>query len=254
MKWIITICLVGQLIGQAVNINVYRVEGEPEETLFETQIFEAVVKMYEDKTGEKFNIKIIPLKFYSDLFNTFDKIPSSEKDITIAVSAVFRTNDRALKYDFNSVHLPTKQSIFGHKNKVYADTLNVWKIKGTKIIFVEKSLQENAFNDIKKTANVTGIKAKDFEEKIKLFQAGRADFMIGSNIQHQSLVELQYLIDIPSSETTGLAFMYPKGSKLKLSLDKYIDYFIRSAKYYQLINDIFGKEVGQLLVKKYIVN
>ena len=200
---------------------------------FEKEFIRNVLNLYKLKQKKSFQIKFIQLNSFDDLFK-FDP----EKKM-LSISAITITKKRLKGYDFSIGYFPIKQAVLttaAHKNLD-------WGKKGVILGFIKDDFHSQTVLELKKNYPIITKEIDLSSHAASLIGSGKIDVFI-SDIssawtEHSNLIVLDSTN--PYLHVSNYGILYPKGSDLKIELDKIINYYIRSSSYYSLIRRHFGK-------------
>ena len=207
----------------------------------EEEIFKNIVALYNLKSKKQLSYTIHKESF-TDILK---RMETQSGDSTLIMSGITVTKEREKRYDFSIPYLPIEIVLFSKKGTRITDfsELNVGYIEG--------SVEEKLAKDLKKKYNCSLFPYPDFLEKHNSLKANKTNVMIADNIA--LFVDHSIKIIHSLKSTKGWGIVYPKGSELKEMFDPIIRYYIKSAKFYELLYNEHGKAIADYFIK-YVKN
>ena len=205
-------------------------------TEIEEEIIENMIRLHNLKSEGQFTYRIERVGVFSDIFKRLD---NKEAHI-IGINSISVTSLRKQEYDFSSVYLPSKEVIVSLKSLPSSIT---WKTKNSKMAYQENTTQERIFNRLKEEYGLIGIPYKNFKSRYTALNNKEANFTIADNIEVWNEKHFKIVTVLKEQLSDGIALCYPKGSALRLKLNKFMEYYIKSAKFNKLVEEKYGKEV-----------
>ena len=205
-------------------------------TEIEEAIIENIIHLYNLKSEKKFTYRIERVSTFTDIFKRLDK----KEPYLVAINSISVTSSRKLKYDFSSSYLPSKEVIISLK--LLPASVD-WKTKNSKIAYQEKTTQEIVFNRLQKKYGLIGLPYGNLGSRYIALSNKVANFTIADNVEVWNDKRFKIVTILSEQLSDGFALCYPKGSVLQQKLNKFIKYYINSAKFYKLIEEKYGKEV-----------
>ena len=208
----------------------------------EKEILFNVFKLYNAKNKNKLSYKIIKVNF-KDIFRLLE---FDESNLKMSLSSITVSSERLKKFSFSNLYIPTKTVVFSlNKNQNWKD-----KVIG----YQQSTIHEIIANDIKQNYK-NKIKAyKQYDELLSAIYDGKLEFAISDNIEVWNDKRLKIVSETQMQIGKGIAIMYPKNSVLKDTFNKYLIYYLKSAKFTRLIRTKFGKDVSEYFRKNLIQN
>ena len=242
-KYTLIFLFVLNLIAQEV-VTVLSFESSSKLILFELDFLKQVIKLYNTKHAYKLSLKVISVRDYSDIFK---KIGSSkETDLICAIRAITITEERKKKYDFSSPYLPIKQVLITNKDKL--SSIKNWRDSRYTIYGNKNTIH---YKNAKLLSNKYGFKFYKPKSNKRIvvnnyLKKGEIDFYVG-DMTDVIVTERVILADFEEALLSEYGILYPKDSKLKRKLDKFVKYSVKSPTYYKLLVKHFGNEIAVYL-------
>lgn len=207
----------------------------------EVDIIHNLISIYNRRNNAQLTYEIDTVGYFHSMFDALDKIKNLvDKNHVVAISSISNTMGRRKLYDFSSIYLPSKDVIFTLKSNENEE----WRTKGTRIGYQIKTTMEKHIINLKKSHNVVGVKYKAYRERFDALLNKTIDFSLADNVELWKDKQVKIIHEIEVQSSLGISMMYPKGSKLKDRLDKYLKYYTKSPKFLMLIHNKFGKDIS----------
>lgn len=212
---------------------------------FDIELLDRYFAWYKNLSGRMVSHKPIEVKTVSDLLKSV-----KTKKCDLAIGSITATKERAEFVDFSKPYLPVRMVLFSKKDRLskgpYQKTL-VGKTVGAIIS------STGAKRITQLTKEVPTLMTKTYPDYNTLFQAllnpaPEIDAVVTDVTHYWVLSGKEDLVLMgPMSPEQGLGLVFPKGSRLRASVDAFLADFLHSHSYYSLVRRHFGQEAAKLI-------
>ena len=211
----------------------------------EDELLNLIQDYYNIKNNSNIIFKTIRVPRFYNILEALDEATKNKNYAIAGMSGITITKKRLERYDFSVPYLLVREAIFTRKDHMCNNHKNCWQIKGTKIAFNKKTLQEKRIKILEAKYGIIPYPCNIYQEKVNAIVTGKADFFIGDNITKWNSDEVILVANFSEQIGDGFGIAYPKGSLLKNKFDKYISYISRSSLFIIKIEEIYGKNIGK---------
>lgn len=209
--------------------------------IFEQRLIQEIIDLYNLKNEKKLNIIFHEVDNFPKLFDVLETaIPTGKQHSVMSINKISDTEKRRLEYDFSVPYMINKYVVLRLKSRaditeksIFKKGYNVGIVKNTIYTEIAKELDKNKTLRYTYFLNNESCATALKDKKIDLYFSDYVDTWI---------YNLEIVKVLKPEIDDKLAILFPKGSDLQKKLDKTIRYYVKSAKYYNLIRAVFGKE------------
>jgi ABC-type amino acid transport substrate-binding protein len=235
----LAICISFLLFSQSVTVLIS--PDKDKFTLFEKELAEALIKLYNSNNSASLTVNFLE-KTFGDMFPEIDKADASS--MIMGIQTISINAERKKKYDFSAPYMTNRFTMTKMKNNPKQKTTMdvdavIGALKGT---IYQQIVIDRKYN--------TRQKFKIFDSKIDIANALKnkeIDFWLTDYIDIWTFDLAASDLKIGDPDKFGILF--PKGSKLNVSMSKTTEYFLRSSVYYALIRKHLGEEAANYFQK-----
>lgn len=240
MKLLFLLCVFSTPFFSQETITFLRTVDDTTVRQIESEIIKNVFEMYNVKTESNLKYQFKNITPFPSIFSELKKAETSSLKHTLAgMNSISNTLERKQTFDFSSIYLPAFDVVFSLK-----ETTADWNKKNTKISYHLGTTQETTFQRLKKEHEITGVPFLLFKDRLNSLFLGDVRFSLGDNVEVWDDKRFKVVHSMPYKKGTGFGIIYPKGSNLNARLDRYLVYYIKSAKFHTLIREKFGVDVS----------
>lgn len=234
------------LISQKT-VDLYYIDWGTQHLFWELELVSDLVRLWEKDSGEKVYLKLIALKSFQDLIaeaKTWHK-----DDYKLSASSVTIKQERLESFDFSIPYFPVKK-VIACLAETEINAFN-WNKHPYRFAYLKGSTEEFYADLFKKTYSFKLVSCRDTSDKVDSLQKKKADIMISEGFDYVRNKKFRILSDnFEAQEYYGLLFA--KNSTLKKVINKYLQRYLSSDAYYNLIKKHYNHEIAedvQLLMK-----
>jgi len=209
--------------------------------MFEQFIVKEIIDLYNLKNDEKLSVKFETAVSFLELFHCLDKaVLNGKKDVVMSMNRISITKKRLEKYDFSEPYMANKFSALKLKTRTDINEEKLFKTKYT-VGIVKNTLYEELVYELDKDKSLTIKFYSNNELCAEGLRKKEIDLYI-SDFVDTWIYDLEVVAILKPELTDHHGILFPKGSELRKKLNKTMRYYVKSAKYYNLIRTYFGKE------------
>jgi ABC-type amino acid transport substrate-binding protein len=242
----LTICLFSSGVCQK-DIYIYRTIPHISISHIEESILKNAVLLF-NKSNPLNELKI-NYKMYDNfgiMIKDFKLACKDDITSSIMVADILNiTEDRKNNFTFSEKYLPSQEIFY----KRGSDKTPFSLIKDKNIAYMTNSVTESSVAYYKEKTNANFIGVNSTIDILNGVKSKKYDYGIDEYITIWEEPLLQCAKEIGRNIRLGYGFMYSKDSILKDQLDKYIIYYIKSAKFHKLLEKKYSVEIKNYFVK-----
>jgi len=205
----------------------------------EYEILKNTISIYNNRNKKSVYIELDTIKNFERILN---ELRTSTSHSLLAMASITRTKERQAFLDFSSIYFPSKEVIISKKSPY---PLSIRNLKNKPVGYQANSIEELSIERIASKIPIVKIPFVSYQEKVTALLNDVITFSIDDNVAVWDQPNLQIIHELEHQNGDGIAFAYPKGSKLKNRLDKYLRYYLKSAKFYNLIEQKYSAEIAR---------
>jgi hypothetical protein len=218
---------------------------------FSYKFIVGVIKLYNrNQSDDSLEFEIFQKNNFFELFDTM--LDTTDYDKKLAIGSITISDERKKKYDF-SPYIPLRNILICLNNSEI-NQFN-WANSNFKIGYFKGTSQERLVMELAKKSEIipVGIELSNIEDVSLKLNNKLFDMMFVEGFSHKENITLRE-VTIYYDQNLSYGIMYPKNSRLKLKLQKYINYFMTSSMYYDLLRKTYGKDINKVLFQSKYYN
>jgi len=213
----------------------------------EHEILVNTILLYNNNEDIKIEYIIDTLSSFDAVLNKLKNSSDENKNSMFGLASITRTKARKVFFDFSSVYIPAKEVVTTLKVNSH---LVLSDLKNQRVGYQSKSIEEISINRLQKSIDLIPIGYLHYADKTKALKEGNIKFAIDDNISVWDSEEITIIHDLEVQNGDGIAIAYPKGSILRAKLDKYLNYYLNSARFYRFIQTKYGIDIARYFKKE----
>jgi len=213
----------------------------------EENILKNIFRLHNKSSSSKLIYKLVKYPTYGASMNVFKTKSYKNKHRIFTINQVTITKEREKFYDFSTPYAPVKEVILAQKKVPFKPNAS------TRIGFLKFAVHAVSIKKLRKIKSFTPV---PFETNKHMEQAlidKKVDFIYSENVSVWNSKVFRIVYTPAYQNGTGYGIMYPKGSSLKDVLDKYLIYYMKSAKFKQLVTRLYDKSVSEYFAKQLFI-
>jgi ABC-type amino acid transport substrate-binding protein len=226
-------------------IIVYRTSANMLMNKIEEEIIINTFDLYNKKNNNLLSYKFKSFAKFGDMQNEFDLVSTLKPNSILTINRITISKEREEKYRFSSIYAPGKEVLV----KRVSDKRPFQLSNRTKILYIKNTAHENSMKYLKQKYSIIPYPTVSTTEMFQRLESDKYDYGIIDNVSIWTKNNYEIVHEIEEQNGKGFGIMYPKNSKLRDKLDKYIQYYIRSSKFKILLTKSYGKEVRNYFLK-----
>jgi len=240
-KLSIYLILVSLIQSQTV-ITVYAQERTNKFRYFERALIEEVVQLYNRAHKDTlYKIEFKDVLYFQDLFTLIDRATqTSEFNSVMAINKISITEERKKKYDFSTPYMVNKYVMLKLKERTDITEESIFKTP-YRVVLTKGSIYDELTHSFDKQNTLTYSYFKSNKECAEQLKQKHADLFVSDYVDTW-IYDLEVGKMLMPEFNDQLGIMFPKGSLLFQHLEKYVIYFVKSPKFYNLVRKYFGVE------------
>ena len=243
-KTIIFLSFIALSISQT-EITIYRTSANLLMNKIEEEIINNTFELYNKNNSEKLTYKFHNVVNFGNMLKQFDLKAKYNPDHIMLVNRITVTSAREVKYLFSSIYAPGKEVLV----KRISDKRPLKLNENTKIIFIKNTAHEKSMRFLKNKYSIIPILVNSTREMYQKLENEKYDYGIADNVSIWEKQNYEIVHEIEYQNGKGFGIMYPKISKLRDKLDRYLLYYLRSNRFKKLLTKSYGKFVREYFLK-----
>lgn len=230
------------IIISQINVTVLSIGDRFQVDSIEYEILINTLSLYNANEQEKIIFQIDTLNSFDEVIQKLKTPDSLQKNVLMGLASITRTIPRKEYLDFSSIYIPAKEVITTLKKN---SNLTLSDIKGQRVGYQIKSIEEVTIHRLMENIPIIPIGFLHYAEKTEALLNESIKFSIDDNISIWDSKKTVIIHDLEIQNGDGIAIAYPKGSKLAKKLDKYLNYYLNSSRFYRLIQSKYGINIAR---------
>ena len=202
---------------------------------FELDLVKELINRYAESSNLKIKQKYKGVKIFDDHFRFIDE---ATDDNILSIDGISILASRKLKYDFSTPYMVNKYALIGRKDYLLkSDSKNI------KVAFQIGTIYEQTIETISNLFPIIPVPHRSAKRSTNSLKNKKVDLIYTDFVDSWSF-NLKVVKVIKPNHKDEYGMLFKKGSRLKISLNKIYNDFIKTAEYKKMINKHFGIHVN----------